>query len=427
MSAADISGRDICRMRRGRGVALTGKMRRGLRMVLGSPLFLFAVPVVIVVRLIRPWLLVRWRDLNGSRIGHFAANTEMYLCERDAGIHAPSRRHVDISYMRGPICNRQLASMWKRTLRVWPAWLLLPVSRVNRLIPGGEVHEITHVTDRDVHALLDRYPPHLKFNAEEEARGETGLRAIGIPPGARFVCLTVRDSAYLDAHMPTVDWAYHNYRDSNIQNYVLAAEALADRGYFVVRMGARVREPIRSSHPRIIDYAVNGKRDDFLDIYLAAKCDFCVSGGSGFTAVPLVFRRPIVYVNVAALGYLCTYSTKFIGITKHHFSIRENRELTLRQIFSRGVGLAVRTSDYEAEGIRLVENTPEEIRDVVVEMVERLNNTWQPHEDDEALQRRFWGIFPADVVDVRWGRPLHGTIRSRFGSTFLRQNREWLM
>lgn len=426
-SAATIPEQQRSRIRRGGSVALSGKVKYALRILLKLPLFMLAVPVVAVVRLIKPWLLVRWRDLHGSRIGHFAANTEMYLCERDAGINVPRQRHVDVSYIRGPICNRQLARMWKRTLRVWPAWLMAPVSRVNRLIPGGEAHEIGHITDRDVHALLDRYSPHLGFTAEEEARGETGLRKIGIPPGARFVCLTVRDSAYLDAHIPGADWSYHNYRDSNIQNYVLAAEELADRGYFVVRMGAKVQEPITCRHPRVVDYAVNGMRDDFLDIYLAAKCDFCVAGGTGFTAVPLVFRRPMVYVNVVALGYLCTYSTKFIGITKHHFVARENRELTLREIFSRGVGFCARTSDYESEGVQLIENTPEEIRDAVVEMAERLNNTWRPHEDDEALQRRFREVFPADAVDTRWGRPLHGRILSRFGSVFLRQNRAWLM
>lgn len=403
------------------------KLKLALMILLKLPLYVLALPHVILIRLIRPWLLVRIGNLASSRIGHFAANTELYLCERDAGINVHQQRYVDLFYMGSkPICNRQLAIMWMRLLRIWPAWILGPISRVNRLIPSGAIHDIGNNTqhDRDVHNLLDRLPSHLKFTEEEEASGEAGLRAMGIAVGAKFVCLHVRDSAYLDAHQPG-DWTYHNYRNSDIQNYVLAAEELASRGYFVVRMGAEVREAIKTDHPRVIDYATNGMRSDFMDIYLGAKCAFCISTGTGFDAVPYIFRRPIAYVNLVPLGYLPTYGTKFLGITKHHFWETQNRELTLAEIFTHGVGFCMRSSNYESKGIILIENTPEEIRDVVIEMVERLNGTWQAHEDDDVLQHKFWEIFPSDAKTPD-GKPLHGEIRAPFGAAFLRNNRDWL-
>jgi len=384
--------------------------------------------VVVVIHLIRPWVLVRWGELPSPRIGHFAANTELYLCERDAGINVPKQRHVDVFFMEPPICNQQLATMWKRVLRVWPHWMLPSIRRVYRLIPGGAIHEIGDNTqqDRDVHNLLDRFPPHLKFTAEEEARGAAGLRMMGIPNGTPFVCLIVRDDAYLEAHQ-SKDWSYHNYRDSDIQNYVLAAEELADRGYFVLRMGAKVRESMNSSHPRVIDYAANGMRSDFMDIYLGAKCLFCISCGTGFDAIPTIFRKPIAYVNYAPAGYFNTFWEGTIGIFKKHWLVSEQRWLSLREIFTHGVGFSLRTSDYESKDIDLIENTPEEIRDVVVEMAERMQGTWRPRPNDDALQRRFWEIYSADAHDAYRDRPLHGEIRCRFGSQFLRANGEFLM
>ena len=405
-----------------------GKIKRALCIPHELLLFILAVPVVVVIHLIRPWLLVRWGELVSPRIGHFAANTELYLCERDAGINVPKRRHVDIFFMEPPICNRQLAKMWKRILRIWPVWWILPsLRRVNRLIPGGVVHEIGDNShdDRDVHNLLDQFPPHLKFTAEEEVCGEAGLRRMVMPAGTPFVCLIVRDSAYLDAHQ-SKDWSYHNYRDSDTRNYVLAAEELADRGYFVIRMGAKVRDAMKSSHPRVIDYASNGMRSDFMDVYLGAKCAFCISSSTGFDALPLIFRRPIVFVNLVPLGYLWTFRSQVIGITRHHVSLQEDKELTLREIFTQGVGFGLGTSYFEIKGIRLIENTPEEIRDVAVEMAERLNGTWQPGPDDDALQHRFWEIYPVDAMDIYQNRPLHGEIRARFGAQFLRANREFL-
>ena len=82
------------------------------------------------------------------------------------------------------------------------------------------------------------------------------------------------------------------------------------------------------------------------------------------------------------------------------------------------------TAQYRARSVRLVQSTPEEIRDVAVEMAKRLDGTWQPQEDDTALQERFWQLFPSDAV--RHGKRAHGKICCRFGAAFLRNNRWWL-
>ena len=400
-----------------------------LKKIFKLPFFILAIPIVLIIRLIRPWLLVRLGALMSSRIGHFAANTELYLCEQRAGINLPHQRHLDIFYLAyKPVCNQQLRTMWQRVLPIWPSWILEPIDWVNRHIPGGMLHEIGNNTqhDRDVHNLLDQFPPHLRFTTEEAARGEAGLLAMGIPTGAQFVCLTVRDSAYLAAHQPSRNHDYHNYRDSDIQNYVLAAESLAERDYFVIRMGVKVIAPINSAHPKVIDYATNGMRSDFMDIYLGARCTFCISVGAGFDAVPLIFRRPIAYVNMLPPGYLFTFRNQFLGIFKHHLDSDSGRELSLSEIFSRKVGLCMSASDYKMNGVDVIENTPEEIRDVAIEMVERLNGTWLTHADDIALQQRFWEIFPTDVVDAYEGKRLHGEIRGRFGANYLRNNQEFL-
>jgi putative glycosyltransferase (TIGR04372 family) len=411
-----------------RGGTTVSKIKMLFRKIFKLPLYGLAIPTVLIIRLIRPWLLVRLGGLISTRIGHLALNTELYLCEYKAGINEPSQRHIDIFSMGGkPICNQQLAIMWHRLLRIWPALILGPIASINQLIPGGKLHEIGSNTqnDRDVHNLLDRFPPHLQFTTEEESRGEAGLRAMGITEGAMFVCLHVRDSAYLDNHLP-IDWTYHNYRDSDVQNYVLAAEALADRGFFVIRMGAKVHAAINSEHPKLIDYATNGMRSDFMDIYLGAKCAFFISSGTGIDAIPMIFRRPAVFVNMTPVGLLPTYSDQFFGLFRHHIDADSKRELSLSEIFASGVGFCLHTSDYETKGVDLNENTPKEIRDVAIEMAERLADTWQAHPDDEALQQRFWELFPTDAVDVSAGNRFHGEIRARFGAAFLRNNPKWL-
>jgi putative glycosyltransferase (TIGR04372 family) len=425
--------KQIYQIKQGGITVLVRKIKLLFRKTFNLLLCILAIPVVLIMRLIRPWLLVRLGSLISSRIGHFGPNTEMYLCERDAGINVPNQRYVDVFYMAfKPICNKQLAIMWHRVLHIWPAWILSPIKMVNQLIPGGKVHEVGNNTqsDRDVHNLLDQIPRHLQFTSEEEMRGEAGLRLMGIPMEMPFVCLIVRDSAYLAEHLcgGNLDTAsYHNYRDSDIQEYRLAAETLADRGFFVIRMGVNVNTDIKSTHPKVIDYATNGMRSDFMDIYLGAKCAFCISTGTGFDGVPMVFRRPIAYVNMAPAGYFPSFSSKQLGIFKHYLDANTNCHLTLLEIFSSNTGFSCHGSDLEIHGVNLIDNTPEEIRDVAVEMVERLNNTWQEHPEDKALQQHFLELFTTGAFsESRYGNPLHGKIRARFGAAFLRNNREWL-
>ena len=65
----------------------------------------------------------------------------------------------------------------------------------------------------------------------------------------------------------------------------------------------------------------------------------------------------------------------------------------------------------------LIENTPEEIRAVTVEMDERLNGTWQTTPEDEELQERFWALFGQDKVK---------SPDLRIGGEYLRENKDLL-
>jgi putative glycosyltransferase (TIGR04372 family) len=392
------------------------------------PKYFFAFLINIIIRLIRPWILIRMGELQSTRIGHFCANTELYLCKLDKGLNKPKIPYVDIFYMTEPICNRQLAKMWKRLIHIWPKWLVSSTIQVNRMIFKGECYEVKQdaCPELDTYNLLDTTKTHLKFTLEEEERGEKELLNMGIPINAEFICLNVRDSAYLAEHIPEFDWSYHNYRDSNIENYIMAAEELANKGYYIIRMGAKVNSRLMSKNRKIIDYATNGMRNDFMDIYLGSKCKFCITTGSGWDAVPEMFRRPIVYVNMVPLVGLHTFSTKFLSITKHHISKLSRRKLTMSEIFEYDVGYCMSSLEYESRGIELEDNTPAEIFDVVMEMEARLSGNWiAENQIDDELQTFFWNKFQSLALNGKYDQK-HGNLKSKFGSKFLRENRNYV-
>lgn len=69
-------------------------------------LYIVASIILLSVFLVRPLYLIRWQKMASGRIGHFAGNTELYCCERDAGINLPKQRHIDLFYVDKEVCNQ---------------------------------------------------------------------------------------------------------------------------------------------------------------------------------------------------------------------------------------------------------------------------------------------------------------------------------
>ena len=405
-----------------------------------------AALVVVGVRLLdRFGVNIKFSNFLSSRIGHLVGNTEVYLCERDMGMH--SGIHIWTHY--GHISSEQIALMWKRVMRVWPAHFTALVILINKCFPGWEKHEIGSTTmDRDPRNLLEKCKPHLRFTEEEIMRGEATLKAWGLPAGAQWVCLMVRDAAYLP------NLTYHAYRDCDVDTYEEAALMLAERGYYVFRMGKKVAKSFAAKHPRIRDFATDGTYSDFMAVYLGAYCAFCISTSTGWDAIPQAFRRPMCYTNFAPLEYINTWVPHSLVIWKHYrqdimvdmtpklkdgrwgvygedgkemedryypgeeLVKGEGKRMSIEQIKASGAGRFMRMDQFEEAGIVLVDNTPAEITEVVLEMAEMIEGRFYP--DD---QKAFWDAFPR-YFELTNGQPLHGEIRTRIGSKFLKEYEE---
>jgi len=212
----------------------------------------------------------------------------------------------------------------------------------------------------------------------------------------------------------------------------MAAESLAARGYYVFRMGVVAEKSLNTNNTRIIDYVNSNLRSDFMDVYLGARCSFCLSTGTGFDDVPYIFRRPIALSEVP-FGMLRIWGKKFLHLTKHHILKKEKRRLSLSEIFSHGVAYAVDTEVFRQKGIELVDNTPEEIRDLVMEIAENLEFKTKLNPEDEELQKTFKSLFASNIKHINSHKgskdpfyKLHNQIRCRFCTKFLRENKNWL-
>jgi len=391
-----------------------------------------AFVVTIGIRLMSPIVLVRVGWLFSSRMGNLARWPEIYLCRRDTGVSFERKRIVDIWFHSSIPSNSFLAEMWKHELHIGPRWVFRRVDFLQRRLPNTEkyLQPQSWEFEDDLGCHISTTSAHLKFSNAEIARGHNELKLLGIPSGAKYVCLMVRDSAYLAQHRPGEDWSFYHYRDGRIEDYLLAAEKLTEKGYLVVRMGATADTRLRSENKMIIDYAFYENRNEFLDIYLGAHCEFAIGTGVGLEEIPVIFRRPVCYTGV--INWKVALSRGYLMVGKKYFNEKTNEFLSLRQIleFEAKSNFSMDKNYYESSGIIPQHNSPKEIADLVLEMESRVSQRWTDPPDSDELQARFWKAL-SDVgleLTTRKGFGIsYGPGISFVGYEFLKINQDWFL
>ena len=388
----------------------------------------FALLYIGVLLLLSRVIRVNVHPIVNGRIGHFATNTELSILKIKERKNRNTKLEINLfCATSNKSCNTALEKMWSRNFNLqtgdW-GWLLNDISK--RLKSTDFYQEST---DLDKKGRLIDFPPSLKFSKSELTLGDEFLSECNISDGEKIVCLNVRDSSFLAKSenlgwSKNRDWSYHNYRDSDIDTYVAAAETLAENGYTVFRMGAIVEKPLISKHPRVIDYATNGMRTEFLDIFLGAHCTFCVSTGSGWDSVPQIFRRPSLYVNLVPIfAHACVVRDLLI----YPKILQDNStrdDLRLDEIIERNVYGSGFAAEYADAGVTIRDMNSDELVAAVTEMAARVESIFVETPEQKQMQAKLKLIL--STHPKLQPTPNYYPIRAEFASCFLSNHPNFL-
>jgi putative glycosyltransferase (TIGR04372 family) len=260
----------------------------------------FSFFVLLVMKLIQPIIKFQLCVVGFHRYGHLALEPEIFLAEREI-IKATNRspKRVISIWSLGPVAkqsNRFLAKKWKDELLVLPSWFVGSLQRVGLFIPFLKLEEPKLSITGSLNGL-DKTDSHVSLSAEEMEEGRKRLIEIGINPDEPYACLIVRDGGHYKSK-GDIESAGYELLNFDINDFSGVAEELIDSGFQVIRMGSGSERPFTSRPEGVIDYALSVHRSEFLDVYLAATCTFAVSTQTGPDAVCMLFRRPVLYVDV---------------------------------------------------------------------------------------------------------------------------------
>ncbi|EAT59784.1 TIGR04372 family glycosyltransferase [Chlorobium ferrooxidans] len=379
----------------------------------------FGGAIVLVASLARPFITIRFGSLFTSRIGHLAFNMDNYLASR----RARNSREWGVFKTDRHISNLTIFEHWRRQEHLLISNVAaLPFFFLEKFFPDSPMlisykKELSYETAYD--SLCSTSPSFFRFTAVEEQQGKKLLSDFGI--NGPFVCFHNRDSAYLSFFGD--DGNLHDFRDFEFDDYRLAIESIVRLNIYALRLGEIVAKKSALDLP-LFQELTGSKRRDFFEIYLMSKCLFFVGGNTGFSNVARIMRKPQLIVNFLPfrIRELTIYSENSLFIPKKLYKVKEGRYLRYREMNALPYDIHYKGDFFADHGIRIENNTPEEIEDAVLEMHSRTEGSWVDSEAQQQLQNQFWN----SLGDEPGLNLLHRALKSTISSTFLERNRSLL-
>jgi len=347
-----------------------------------------------------------------GRIGHLAAEPDSFLKARALGLVGPGRY-----FMLAPVrsvANAAMLDYWRPHVTVIEhplvCWIVGAMSRWAVMKHDMSRYVLKLDASQEIYSINAAWAgraPLLHLTEADREWSDRKFAELGLPEGAWYVCIHVREPGFSPA-----DEAAHSYRNSDPRAVMAAIAEIVSRGGWCVRMGDPSMTPLQSIEG-VIDYAHHPLRSARMDILLCARARFFLGNTSGLTLVSSVFGVPSALANLVPLSVLA-FLPSDIGIPKLVRSIRENRILLFGEILGTAVGDYRYTRLYTEAGLEVIENSPEEIRELAVEMIERINGQYIPDAGADNLQSRFMAL-------LRPGHYAYGSA-ARVGAAFLRRH-----
>ncbi|MCX7181042.1 MAG: TIGR04372 family glycosyltransferase [Proteobacteria bacterium] len=364
--------------RRVRRMAPATLARKAVLKLLGLMLGLLLLPVTVLLHLAG----YRHVTIFTDRIGHLALEPDCLLKEQALG-HISRRKWIMLA-PPGRVANEHLLTYWQPHFRIvrsrTACFFIASMSRWGLM--RYRIDHYVRAIGKDqvayrIYADWGSRPPLLQLTAEDDAWGSAMMARMGVPDGAWYVCVHAREAGF-----SPVDEELHGHRNSHIENTMPAMQEIVRRGGWAIRIGDPTMHPLPPARD-VIDYAHYPLKSDRLDVVLCAKARFLLGNTSGVASLSSVFGVPGALTNMIPVSSL-GFSKGDISIPKLIRSKRLDRYVRLDELLGSEAANYQYAALYEAHGLQVIENSPDDIHDLVCEMLDCLDGRFEVSREDEA-------------------------------------------
>ncbi len=382
--------------------------------------YIIILPLFVLLKIISTFIEIRIREIPTKRIGHLTGENLNYLFQKKK----ETKFFLDLFFPETQICNNYLFYLFKKKMKIFPRFLLAPVLNLDnkifkkfKITSNFNSFPKNYFLSRDIDNNLEKFQDDIKISDEDLYKGKKILKKeFGIKDDDKIVCIILRDNAYLKK-ISNLNYSYHNYRNVNLDAFLETVKTLIKKNYYVFRMGNVVEKNFPFKHKRFIDYPFSKINCSFMDIFLANRCEFTISSGTGWHEVPLMFNKPLILV-ATSLATSSSYKSNNILLTKNFYN-KEGKLLNLKEIFDYRIPYFLSDADFEKNEITYEDPSESDILDTTIQMLKYLNSDFNFSEEDLYFQKKFASLFNYEEKDHQ-GNLFHKAVKSHYNKKILK-------
>lgn len=337
-------------------------------------------------------------ETNSYAFGHMTDLPRVFVMARELGL-LPNYKIIWLA-PEGWVANYALLDCWKKHFEIVTdhaeiakfgvAARELELDTSFFTLPNGSsVHTRIAVSYMNREWKKRGYPPIIRLSADVEQRGAECLKKLGVVEGKWIVALHVRAAGFKgDSKVG----GFNGHRLADERTYGEAVRYIRQRGGEVIRLG---EEPAPLElRGEVIDYAVSPHKSDWMDLYILSKAKFVLGSSSGLTPGAGLFGTPVVATNFCPTPYRNEEGS--IVIPKLIWSEKQQRLATFQEWFQPPIFEMENGALLGQMGYKFIDNTPEEIREAVEEMLDVLDGRLKYTTEEDSLQERFKSLEPIE-------------------------------
>tara|TARA_B110001450_G_C17654948_1_gene494788 strand:- start:513 stop:1769 length:1257 start_codon:yes stop_codon:yes gene_type:complete len=379
---------------------------------------IFTLPFIF---LIYPFKKIKFGCIKTKAVGDFATPMEIFNCEVKDGIYNKSNTLLIWCKTIQKTPNDFIFKKLLKNYFVFNKFLINPLIhffKKNDYLTKKFIIPFRHVDNeyfyeikkkphlkklsfnkiwqsRDIYNLLEKYPSQIEFTDNELNEGFKYIFSKNIQQSDKYVCFSSRVSEY----RPSEKKYGISLRNASIFNQLKSINYLTNvKKYFAFRMGRGDKtDPLNNPNKKIVDYKFDSNNSDLLDAFLFSKCKFSISGGNGINNFPTIFRKPKLVLDFVNFRDLNTENPFMfpLMLPKLYKNKKDNRLIKFSDCIEKGIFQMNTTSQLNDNGYELIDNSENEILEVVKEMEDIVNEN---KENTVTNQTYFWDMIADNYI-----------------------------
>jgi len=342
--------------------------------------FIIGIPIILFCKILNIFFKFKFSYLYTSRIGHQIVNFDVSL------LYVTNNTLIFFSH-ENKVANKFILNFFKKQKNVFFLnlfkYIYFPIYYANpssNLIIRWE-------------QCQPKFSFHLKSNSKivfpSYSREKLDSIFLKYNIKKNFVGLHARNNLYVKKYILN-DSNFHDYRDFNFRDYSLVIEYLNKENNSIIKLGETFLEEDLDCFKNKIFTSLNFDSNEEIDYLLNVYSRYNVVASSGLSTMSSLVRKKTLYVNHIPhnLNQLSYCSPESLILPKKIFSKEKGRLLNFKEHIEIDFSIHSKIDTYEKHHLILVNNSPQEILDAVIEMEEKVQG--YNNEESRKLNDLYW-------------------------------------